>query len=259
MTCNEEILYLRELAKRYASFALSEENVAKKERCRKVNDLIPQRPPVWIDEIPWREMNTDDELTQHCEDSIHRSIEWFLLVNLYRMKHIPVDTVLPDYYPMWKHYSSTGIGVSIDEKVITVNKDSYISSHSFGDCLDTEEKLDLLCAPVITPHPDEDKACTAAAEQVFDGILPVRAVASHASSTPWDMLTRLRGVEPIYVDLYERPDFMHKCVSKLVEIELKRLEQLERYGLLSVEPPTLHCTPPYTNGLPSENYDPCSV
>ena len=35
---------------------------------RRLNDLEPVRPMVWINEIPWHEMDVDGELTLQCHD-----------------------------------------------------------------------------------------------------------------------------------------------------------------------------------------------
>jgi hypothetical protein len=44
-------------------------------RIRDMHNLIPVRPPVWIEEIPWHEMDIDGELTPHCESGEGRKME----------------------------------------------------------------------------------------------------------------------------------------------------------------------------------------
>ena len=42
---------------------------------RRLNDLEPVRPMVWINEIPWHEMDVDGELTLQCADPWLREVE----------------------------------------------------------------------------------------------------------------------------------------------------------------------------------------
>ncbi len=58
---------LRRLAERLAIYAADPINRQRAEDWRKLNDLEPIRPLIWINEIPWHEMNYNDELTlQTC-------------------------------------------------------------------------------------------------------------------------------------------------------------------------------------------------
>ena len=59
----KDILVIRELAAEYAQAAYSDKNKEKIRLHKAVNDLHMIRPIVLIDEIPWGEMETGDELT----------------------------------------------------------------------------------------------------------------------------------------------------------------------------------------------------
>ncbi|MDR0718471.1 MAG: hypothetical protein LBF78_02455, partial [Treponema sp.] len=39
------------------------------------NDLKPVRPMVYIDQLPWHEINTSDEMRLLCEDEFLRTVE----------------------------------------------------------------------------------------------------------------------------------------------------------------------------------------
>ena len=45
------------------------------ERWRRLNRLDPVRPMVWINEIPWHEMNVDGVLDPRCEDPFLQIVE----------------------------------------------------------------------------------------------------------------------------------------------------------------------------------------
>ena len=65
---------LRELVSQYAEFAYSAKNAEKLRLHRAVNDLSMIRPIVLIDEIPWHEMELEQELTLQCSDPDFRAL-----------------------------------------------------------------------------------------------------------------------------------------------------------------------------------------
>ena len=69
---------LRRLAAAQAEIAQLPVHQVKAEMWRRLNDLEPVRPMVWINEICWNEVNVDDELTLRCEDPWLREVEFGL-------------------------------------------------------------------------------------------------------------------------------------------------------------------------------------
>jgi len=85
---------LRDLIAQYAEIARLPIHKEKAELWRRLNRLESVRPMVWINEIPWHEMNVNDELTVQCEDEFCRGIESSLRMTLYQWRHLPADMVL---------------------------------------------------------------------------------------------------------------------------------------------------------------------
>lgn len=253
MITENEKKILRELAKRYSELAALEINDERKKRCQDINDCIRVRPPVWIDEIPWHEMDIDGQLILHCQDEFARKMEWFFRSNLYRWKYIQADMVLPKFYPIYKSYSSTGIGVEINETIKKTDEKNNIVSHLYEDQLDTEEKLEKLKIPVITAYPEIDAKNLSMAEDILKDILPAKLCGSNVGFCPWDDISMLRGVEPVLFDLIDRPEFMHRTMQKFTEIGIAQMEQMEKLGLLDSVPMSLHCTPPFVSKLAADS------
>ena len=107
------------------------------------------RPVVLIDELPWSEMNIDNELTLQCTDPYLREIEWFLRSNIYKNKYMPADMIVSPYIPIRKVIHSTGIGISVEEEILPTDKDNSIVSHKYRDILQTEEDLEKLQFPLL--------------------------------------------------------------------------------------------------------------
>lgn len=245
---------IRELASQYAEIASLPVNQERRARCQRINDLIPDRPPVWIDEIPWHEMDIDGQLRLTAQDPLAREMEWFFRKKLYRWKYIQADMVLTPYYPLGKQYAFTGIGIDIQERRLAIDAGNHIVSHAYQDMLAEPEDLKKLHLPRLEMDPALNAARFHQAQWALEGILPVRWVGTHISTSPWDQISMLRGVEPILLDTVMRPEHLCAIIERFAAIEQSKMDQLEAAGLLDPAPLSLHCTPPYTSSLPESDY-----
>ena len=241
---------IRDLALRYAQVADDPVQLERKQRMRDTNDLKIVRPVILIDEIPWHEMNTDEELTLRCEGEEARAVEQYLRRNLYRAKHFPVDTIFERLYPISKAFDDTGYGLEVQENARHTDDRNNIYSHQYIDQLPDEAALEKIQLPVITPRPEVDQRRVEEAEELLDGILPVVLRGQIIYCAPWDRIARYRGVEPILIDMVDRPDFIHKLMARFTQCDQARFDQYERYHLFDATAPTLHCTPAYVTGVP---------
>ena len=87
----KERALVRELAKQYREIAESPKHVRMRQRFRDANDLKVVRPPLYMDEIPWFEMDIDGELTCICEDGALSGMEGYLRRELFRERHFACD------------------------------------------------------------------------------------------------------------------------------------------------------------------------
>ena len=255
MGVDKDIKIIRELGKQYAEAAADPANAEHRRRALNNNNLRPDRPVVWIEEIPWHEMNIDGELDLLCHDETLRAAEQSFRRGLYKWRHMRTDMVLDDCYYIDKAFDSTGIGMEAEETTLAVDKNNNIISHHYEDLLDSEKKIEQLQIPVITARPDIDAERLEAAGEALDGVMPVKLRGHGIYYAPWDIISRLRGVDPILTDLVERPELTHKIISRFTEIYTAQFNQMEAQGLLDYNIPALHCTPPYVDGAPAEDYD----
>ena len=239
---NHEIRIVRELAMKYMEIAVSEKHVKMRKRFRDTNDLKCVRPPVIIEEIPWQQMNYEGELDCYCEDEELRGIEHTLRIQLFREKYFKCDNFIEPFWVVGKSYSSTGNGLSVRERTIQA-KNTGIVSHEYEDVLEDESALADYHDPVITAYPEKDAQNVAHLQEIFGDTLPVVLRGHGIYYAPWDAIAMLRGVEPILLDLYERPEYLHKiiaCFTKGMKAEMDQMEALRLYDPRHIE---LHCTP----------------
>ena len=248
-----DIAIIRELAKQYAQLAFSDKNNENMQRMRNVNALRRCRPAVYIHELPWHELNIDNQLTLRCEDPVLQEFERHFRCSLLQDKYFPCDMVYQPCAPVWKKKNDSGIGMDAIDHVVATNEQNHIVSHEYADQLQTAEDLEKLHPPVITYDKEDTERRLAMAQEVFDGILPVKLTGHVMHWNPWDDIARFRGVQPLLMDLAMRPEFMHDIMKKMLIIAESTITQLEQQDLLGTEYPYIHCTAALCDELPQKD------
>jgi hypothetical protein len=255
MNPNDRVI-LRRLAGEYFVLSQQDRFIENRKLHRAVNDLKPIRPVVLIDELPWTEMNLNDELTLRCEDPVLRGVEWHLRTTLYKAKHLPADMIVTPYVPVHKAIRFAGIGVSVDERTLAIAGRDTIRAHEYHDQLATDTDLDKIHNDVVTYDQDDTLRRYQLVADAVGDILPVRLKGvEHASTGTWDQIATYRGVSNLLIDLAERPDFMHRTVRKLHDVRWDTIRQIEELGLFDNDPCSLHCTPILASDLPGPDFD----
>ncbi|MBR0143342.1 MAG: hypothetical protein IJM21_04105 [Clostridia bacterium] len=250
----KEVALVRELAKRVMECAVSEKHERMRKRFRENNDLKIVRPPLIMEEIPWHEMNLDGELDCVSADPELRAMEYRLRIALFREKHFRCDNYLEPVWVVKKALTNSGNGFEIDEDRLAVDRKNNIVSHRYHDVLKDEKDLLRYHDPVVTAYPEKDAANVARAEEILDGSMPVELRGHGIYYAPWDTIAMLRGVEPILIDVYDRPEFLHKIMALFTRAMRLEMDQMEALGLYDPRELSLHCTPsPFT---PEKEPDP---
>ena len=246
---------IRELASEYAQAANSEKNKEKIRLHKAVNDLHMLRPIVLIDEIPWGEMETGDELTLRCADEDLRKLERRLRRSLYQWKHMPADMVLPDYIGVEKVIHSTGIGVEVEEELI---EGEQISSHKYHNVF-REKGPDMLHDPIITYNREETGRQWEKVGEAVGDILPIKLVGEATGyglgCKTWDTIATLMGADDLLFGLLDEPEFMHGLARRLTDIFLNTVKQYERLNLIDMDAMYCHCASALTSGMQKEAGD----
>ena len=239
---------LRELGKEIVEIATSPVNEEYKERQRRINDLEMVEPIIYIYEIPWHEMNVNDELTLRTRHPLCRRFEWRLRRIIYKWRHklgVPVDDPRFDYtgldpvivQPLQDYVHDTGYGLPVKEDIVRVDSRSPVVSHRFHIQIKDEEDIEKIKMPKVTFDRERAEKEFQMLCEIFDNVLPVekRGVLSFWFA-PWDDIVQWTGVKEIIVDMFRRPDYVHSLVDKVVDVWLHRLDQYERLGLLQDHP-----------------------
>lgn len=249
---NQDVKILRELAARYYQASQSAQNDERRVLHRAVNDLKMIRPVVLMEEIPYHELNFDGSLTLRCQDGDFRGAENFLRLKLFHWKYFPADMILTPYFPVYKSYSSTGIGIHVEEDTLATDQKNHIVAHEYHDQIPDEEALSRIHLPVLTYHEEQTRRYAEKIANAIGDILPVRITGHNSYISMWDEISSYRGVTPLLMDLAERPEFCHAIVSRFAEIHISISEQMEKLGLYESNPLDIHCTAALNSTLPGE-------
>ena len=254
---------LRQLGESLAVAAADPVHRERAELWRRLNDLDAVRPLVWINEIPWHEMNVNDELTLRCQHPWARDQEREIRRQLYQWQHLPGDMILSDFVPCNLALYSTDFGIVEQTDIVRTDPESDIVSRRFHRQILDFPDIEKIKLPVVTHDEEATQYQFQALQEVFRDVLPVRKVGqSHIWFTPWDYLIRWWGIEEAMLDMYERPELVHAAVERMVEAWMIELDQF-----VALQGLALDCNNTrvgsggygYVSALPGADYDPAWV
>ncbi len=225
---------LRWLGARKAEIAALSVHAERAKQWRRMNDLDPVKPMVWLTEQPWHELNADGELTLRTESDFARDLELELRQTIYGWEHTPCDLIVePEMYcPI--AFTDSGMGLAGDTDLAITDSENVIVSRHFHPVISGEDDLHLIQRPELGLDEARTERCFAVMSEIFDGVIPVvRRGLPGLVFSPWDELVRWTGIQEVLLDLALRPEYVHALMEKLLDAYLYRLDQVEELGLLA--------------------------
>lgn len=251
MPTSPERSILRELAKPLADIAALPIQQQTQNAWKALNGLRPVRPMVMVDQLPWHELNVDDELTLRCQDPFCKQLETDLRRQLYRWKHIPTDQIVEAAINIPCVIQGMGLGLGVVEDTVRTDAQNTVYSHHYVDQLQNDDDLKKIRNPQVQLDAQATARRLEIAHDIFDGILEVRRQGALPSYAPWDWIVTWRGGEPVIYDLADRPQFLHSILQRMTDAMLCMLDQLEAQGLLGPYQADIHCTGAWSDELPA--------
>ncbi|MHB9134796.1 MAG: uroporphyrinogen decarboxylase family protein [Armatimonadota bacterium] len=227
---------LRALAGEYAEIAALPVHKEKAELWRRLNRLEPVRPLVWINEIPWHEMNVDDELTLRCTDPYLQGVEGDLRRTIYLWKHLPGDMVID---PIWYVGYVCGPAGTYGDYGIEANEIAPdcegLGSREFVPVINSEADVDKLHTPEVFVDWEQTERHYQLVKDTFGDIVTVekRGIV-HQWGSPWDQMIHWYGIEKLFMDMVDRPELVHYLLTKFMAAVHEVLDKQVEMGLLSV-------------------------
>ncbi len=246
---------LRPLIQRYAEIAALPIQGVKRELWRDNNEHRSARPMVLIDQICWNELNADGGLNEQCEDPYWRGVESELRKKIYCWEHMPVDMVFNPYISLPKPLHNTGWGLKADFDQRTQQADESLFSYSFHNVLEEEEDVEKIQMPEITLDEQKLREIQQEADILCQGIIPYRMQGETLHLGVWDRISEWMGVQNCYIELIDRPEFLHAIMERLTQGLLHQIDTLNRLKAYDVTGNITHCSHTFTDNLPGKDCD----
>jgi hypothetical protein len=225
---------LRALADQYAEFATLPVHRTTIQEWKRLNRLQHGRPLIWINEIPWHEMDVAGELTLQCSDPFCRLQEQQLRQMIYQWRHMPCDMVLDPVFYCLKVICDTGFGIVEDIEVQRTDAANSVISRQFHGQIRSEADIARIKTPEVSCDTEATGENYETLAALFGDILPIEKRGQPGFwFAPWDQLVRWWGVEEAMLALIEQPELVHYAMDHLVSAHLARLDQYEQLGLLA--------------------------
>ena len=251
-----DLKIIKKLAANVAEIAKLPIQDEKRTMWRKLNARKPVRPMVMIDQVCWNEMNINNELTLLCTDKECRKYEEQLRRILYQWKHFPVDMVVDPFIRVPKAVHNSGLGIDVVEETAINDPTNTVVSHKYENQFQYEDDLEKINMPKISHDTDETERRMIVAHELFDGLLGVQSSGVEPYLSLWDPIATWMGVESALYAMIDKPDYLHRLLTRMTDGYISMLDQLEEQGLLCREQSLIHCTGAYTDELPASGYNP---
>lgn len=246
MISADEKLYLRNLACQVKDIADSDNGKEKRKLWADVAKLSGKRTAIMatVHDDLWLELLPPAKNLK-ITDPFFRHWEYELKKRLYRFEHLKDDLPVCDRITIPIDYKfSDWVENRKRPEVIVENLDSGLrTAEKYHPCLMEYSDIKLLKKPQLEyinrKKSDEQYEM---ASDVFGDILKVIKGEPYSASRDFhvvgwglsmiDVLCELRGLEQLYYDLYDAPEFVHEAMTFLQAGTMEYLDTLEREHLL---------------------------
>jgi hypothetical protein len=255
----EEVDILRRLGEKIANIAILPVQKENRILWTGLNDLASPVPVVWINQIPWHEMNYNDELTLLCREEWARNLESRLRRIIYQYNHMPGNMVIEGVIECEKIIKISGFGIEERTELCFTDIASDIVSRSFYPQITSFKDLDKIKMPQVVYDERNTLKKFGIMRDIFSNILPVVLTGQkNIWYAPWDFLVRWWGIYRFFTDLAENPALINAAAERMRNWYMVLLDQLEKQKLLTLD--SSNCMVGsggygYTSELPGEKFD----
>jgi hypothetical protein len=247
---------LRELARRIKDAAADPCQREKIDLWTRKMSLEHVRPLVLIfPEGAWDEVTADWQW--RTEDGFYRSLERDLRMRLYYVEHLKDDSVVEPVVHCPIVVQTTGYGLNPVHRETGQQKGAY----QIEPVLIEESDIEKITIPELHVDWDATKRDVAHLEESLDGILRVEVTliqGGYHRWTPMDVIAKWRGIQQLFMDLVEKPEWIHAIMSRLLKARLSELDQLYTQGALTLNNKSYYNGSgglSYTRELPQPDFD----
>jgi hypothetical protein len=203
----------------------------KRKLWRRLNSMERVRPMVVLQNGTWHETNWIIDRMLICEGEEARMYEWTYRSMIWAYDTIKDDTVCEAF----AHSPIVIHGPGYDIKEHTTRVEHQWGAVRYNTSLSEDTSLDIIPTPNITVDWEETERLYQEKCEFFDGIFEVHIGGRDGGwFAPMDEFVRWRGIEQTFLDMVDRPEFIHAWMEKLTWYHLYQLDQYEKHNVLTL-------------------------
>ena len=229
----KDIEVLRDLAKKVKEISENPENIEKIKLWKDHNSLIRTRPLIlcfpenaYEEIIPYSSLKTSDPFI--------REYEWYLRSQIYHWEELGDDWVITSRLKVPAVFNMTNWG--IDE--IWENPDNQDGAAKFTRIIKEEKDIEILKYPKFIFYKEETERNLGYMKEILGDILEPYAyhgvISMFVGANPIGLFSRLRGMDQVLIDMYDRPVWLHKVMDFFANGMVEMLKDIEKRGLLGL-------------------------
>ncbi|MBC8230327.1 hypothetical protein H8E77_12335 [bacterium] len=235
MKTDKEIL--RPIIDEYLEIANDAIQDERKELWARHNALMPTKKipiSVYYEGMPaqhWNLMFGENYL--QCRDSMARSFEFNLKRQIWMERNVPDDHI--KWTAVWINAASRSIrnwGVSMGWKRPQESLGAGQVTPPFADKIGISQ----LTMPEVEVDERETTELKEKAEELVERRLKVFVSYPDMGFNPFDILIRMRGMDNLFIDMYDRPEVVHELMSFIEEALVGSYKKREERGWINVSP-----------------------
>lgn len=227
----KEKIYIKDLAKETMEYALSSKMNERRALWSNHNSLTFTRPPIYIRSIPFDEFFDAGQYL--CTDPFLRSLERMFLLNRYRMR-IDDDYIIEPFLTVRAVLKTAkegvyGVPAELGEHVPGIKAVNFMPS--------ILEESDFSKLQVADYEVDEEQTALLLnqMQEAVGDVIPLEVDRQGILCEMWNndistLLARMRGLEQIMWDAYDRPEWLHKLIAFMQEKILLQMDQTMAAG-----------------------------
>jgi len=245
---------LRDLAGRVAEIGHHPVQKERAEMWRRHNGLERVRPMVlifpeaaWRDLLPEDSLQTTDPFCRRCETDLRRRLCYW--------EYLRDDSVIEPVITAPIMIRNTGFGLGVKT---TVPDEPFGAKH-YEPVIKTEADIEKIRMPTVTPDWEATAVNYERTADIFDGILTVKREGyTRLGAAIMDQFAMWRGIDQMFLDMVDRPEWLHRVMDRMTRGMLLTLDQLEQQNLLSLNNGNHYVGSGgvgYTDQLPQPDFD----
>jgi len=203
----------------------------------------PEKPPVKCApfmvghyDLVWRRLIPEKSL--RFRKGLRRELEIQLRKKIHKFRNLRDDDVIvPTVWVYAKDVTPTDKlwGLKIRRRMPHEEGGAYKEVPPIHE----EADLERVSLPRFRTNDAANRTTLEKARQLVDNRLPVKLYSSQIHCSPYEYAVLLRGAEQLLYDLYDRPDFVHRLMSRVTDGVIAYHREREAAGAFDVEETTL--------------------